>query len=73
MFQKQNNDFASYLVGQNCTSSTVSSCPLYMPRAPTEGLSAFPLVLSADLDANLVLLPEEVDFAPPGSVANVEI
>lgn len=64
---------AKYLDGQNWTSSTVSSCPRYLPRAPIEGLSRglspFPPLLEAFLE---LAPPEAVDFAEPGSAAKAE-
>jgi len=67
------NDKENYLVGQNCTSSTVSSCPLNVPLGPTDGLLAFPSFPSPALDADLMLPPVAGDFAEFASVASVEI
>jgi len=56
-----------YLDGQNATSSTVSSCPWYIPRGPTEGPS---VALSLPSPAFLMIDPPDPGDFVAGSVAD---
>lgn len=63
--------FPRYLEGQNCTSSTVFSCPRKVPRACMEGLEDGESSLPSPLED--LMPPVLEDFVDPGSVAKVEM
>lgn len=63
-----------YLEGQNCTSSTVSSCPWNIPRGPTDGLSAGLSVPSLELGLDLMIDPLDPEvLVVSESMASVDI